>query len=445
MTDNKNDDVKTLASEAAKFSKLLDDGDWDRESVADPVVAEAEAAEPEPEAGDGEVPDAEIAEAMKAEFGDVLAAPAETAEPGLDGDATAAASEEAAFVKEEYHLPSELADAQAKSVIESILFASVHPVSFATLRGVFHGTNIDAEKLNSILNLLATDYAGGERGVCLEEVAGGYQLRTKLDNAGWIKKMVKARPFRLSGPALEVLSIIAYKQPLIKAEIDQIRGVESGHLVRALMEKHLVKFAGKSENPGKPMLYGTTKQFLELFGLRNIRELPTLSEKDKLIPDGIGEISEIEGETLGALADKIGLPMGKSYSESEAELLSITDALGTISTSTEFFEQEKVREKQRRDEERAQDLRERQIVGETLPEVDAKWLARFEAKVEAAIKEKIDAGAMVQVVTESQAHAEVEAGIVTEPGAGSGSAFLAETELTTPQSPEMTCEPEGEV
>src|SRR5204863_3661148 len=108
--------------------------------------------------------------------------------------------------------------------------------------------------------------------------------------------LVKGRSFRLSGPALEVLSIVAYKQPVIKSEIDQIRGVESGHLVRALMEKNIVRFAGKSELPGKPMLYATTKEFLELFGLRNIRELPTLSEIDELIPEGIGELSDVESE-----------------------------------------------------------------------------------------------------------------------------------------------------
>jgi segregation and condensation protein B len=183
------------------------------------------------------------------------------------------------------------------------------------------------------------------------------------------------------------LSIIAYKQPVIKSEVDEIRGVESGHLVRALMEKNLVKFAGKSELPGKPMLYATTKQFLELFGLRNIRELPTLNEIDKLIPEGIGPENEIDGETLGSLADKIALAPGKSYSEAETELLSITESLSGISTSTEFFEQEKIRERERRDQERAQDLRERQIVGETLSEIDAKWLLKFEAKIESHVQQ----------------------------------------------------------
>lgn len=281
-------------------------------------------------------------------------------------------------------LPSELSDIEATSVIESILFASHNPMTIKAIAGVFAGTNVDQDKVKSIMDKLGTAYAGGDRGISLEEVSGGFQLRTKLDNSPWIKRMVKARPFKLSGPALEVLSIVAYKQPVVKHEVDQIRGVESGHLVRALMEKNLIKFVGKSELPGKPMLYGTTREFLELFGLRNIRELPTLSEIDELIPEGIGETKDVtglEGETLSTLSGKIGLPQGKSYSDSESELLTITDELATIDTTTEFFEQEKLRERERRDNEKAQDLRERKIVGETLAPEEEKWLSRFEARM----------------------------------------------------------------
>ncbi|MBK9294114.1 MAG: SMC-Scp complex subunit ScpB [Oligoflexia bacterium] len=286
----------------------------------------------------------------------------------------------------EDNLPTEIDNVQAQSVIESLLFASHTPVSIKQIAGVFHGSNIDSDKVKQILELLQTDFAGGDRGVELVEVGGGFQLRTKVDNMPWIKRMVKTRSFKLSGPALEVLSIVAYKQPVVKAEVDQIRGVESGHLVRALMEKNLIKFAGKSEQPGKPMLYGTTREFLELFGLRNIRELPTLSEIEELIPEGIGENKDIiglEDETLGTLSEKIGLPMGKSYSDSESELLTITGELSEISTTTEFFEQEKRRERERREAEKAQDLRERKIVGETLSEEEEKWLLRFEQKMQA--------------------------------------------------------------
>ena len=185
----------------------------------------------------------------------------------LDGF-EAAEIEEVEFVEDE----------RLESIIESILFASDRPVSLASIYEVFKGTNIKKDRVRKTLDNLSVEYAGGRRGVQLEEVTGGYQLRTKVDNMNFLKRTVKTRPFKLSGPALETLAIVAYKQPVIKMEVDQIRGVESGHLMRALMEKGLVNFEGKAENlPGKPMQYGTTRRFLEIFGLRNLKELPTLS------------------------------------------------------------------------------------------------------------------------------------------------------------------------
>jgi segregation and condensation protein B len=330
---------------------------------------------------------------------------------GADNEVTeiepSSLSTDATEVVEVDELAKDLADAEVKSILESVIFASHAPVTLLNLKNLFTGTNVDQERLSQIITSLQTDYAGGERGVELAEVAGGYQLRTKLENAPWLKRMIKGRIFKLSGPALEVLSIVAYKQPVIKSEVDQIRGVESSHLIRALMEKHLVRFAGKSELPGKPMLYGTTKEFLELFGLRNIRELPTLSEIDELIPEGIGELTDVQdSETLATLGDKLGLPQGKSYSESENELLGISDDLSRISTSSEFFEQEKIRERDRRDQERAQDLRERKIMGDALSDSDAKWLSKFELKIEAlaqAAKYKAES----EVLAKEQAEAEV--------------------------------------
>ena len=128
-------------------------------------------------------------------------------------------------------------DEQTESIIESILFASDRPVSLASIQLVFKGTNVKKEKIRRTIENLAVEYAGGRRGVVLEEVTGGYQIRTKVDNMNFLKRTVKTRAFKLSGPALETLAIVAYKQPVVKIEIDQIRGVESGHLLRALMEK----------------------------------------------------------------------------------------------------------------------------------------------------------------------------------------------------------------
>ena len=283
--------------------------------------------------------------------------------------------EELEFIEEE----------RIESIIESILFASDRPVSFASIQMVFKGTTVKKEKIRRALENIAVEYAGGRRGVSLEEITGGYQIRTKIDNMNFLKQTVKARPFKLSGPALETLAIVAYKQPVVKMEIDQIRGVESGHLLRALMEKGIVNFEGKAENlPGKPMQYGTTRRFLEIFGLRNLKELPTLSQIDELLPEGIGEDTE-EKPTLASVSDSLAEQVKDvSYSKGEEELGLIEDQLTAISTSSEFFEQEKLRQKMKRDEEKAQNIREALAVGEDVPKRDINWLKKYEQELFAA-------------------------------------------------------------
>jgi segregation and condensation protein B len=272
-----------------------------------------------------------------------------------------------------------VAEEQIESIIESILFASDRPVSLASIQQVFKGTTVKKDKIRRAIEALAVEYAGGRRGVSLEEVTGGYQIRTKIDNMNFLKRTVKTRAFKLSGPALETLAIVAYKQPVVKIEIDQIRGVESGHLLRALMEKGLVNFEGKAENlPGKPMQYGTTRRFLEIFGLRNLKELPSLSQIDELLPEGIGEETE-EKPTLAMVTDSMSEEVkAVSYSQGEEELGDIEEQLTSISTSSEFFEQEKLRQKMKRDEEKAQNIREALAVGEEVPKRDVNWLARYE-------------------------------------------------------------------
>lgn len=262
------------------------------------------------------------------------------------------------------------------SILESILFASDRPVSLASLKLVFKGTSIRTDKIKKALDRLAIELAGGHRGVTLEEVPGGYQIRTKADNLEFISRTIKARQFKLSGPALEVLAIVAYKQPMIKSEIDEIRGVESGHLLRALMEKGLITFEGKSDLPGKPMQYGTTKKFLEIFGLRNLKELPTLSQIDELLPEGMTE--EEAKPTLSEITDSLSQAVGASYSEGEEELSKISQALGSIDTNSDFFVQEKLRQKQKRDADRAQNIREMLMLDQEVPNRDRNWLIKYD-------------------------------------------------------------------
>ena len=266
------------------------------------------------------------------------------------------------------------------SVIESLLFATDKPVSIATMKVLFKHSNIRTKDIQRALDGLASSYAAADRGVSLEEIHGGYQLRTKVDNTEFLKKLAKVRPFRLSGPALEVLAIAAYKQPITKTEVDQIRGVESGHLMRALMERGMVGFGEKSDLPGRPMTYVTTRKFLETFGLRNLKELPTLAEIDQLLPEGIGE--DVEKETLSDVTDAMANSIGSTYSESEEELNDISESLKVIDTTSEFFEQEKIRARVERDQQKAQDIRDKLAFGDEVEDKDRRWLSRYETKQE---------------------------------------------------------------
>ncbi len=270
-------------------------------------------------------------------------------------------------------------DERLESIVESVLFATDKPVTLNALKQIFKGTQVKTDKIRRAIEKLSVQYASGNRGIYIEEVQGGYQLRTKLDNMNFLRRTLKVKPFKLSGPALEVLAIVAYKQPLIKHEIDEIRGVESGHLLRALMEKGIVAFAGKSDLPGKPMQYVSTKKFLEIFGLRNLKELPTLSQIDELLPEGINEDDEIKNSKLSSITDSLAQQVNEGgYSEGEEELYKITEQLGEITTSSDFFEQEKQRQKEKKDYEKAQNIREALEVGEKVATRDMNWLKRYD-------------------------------------------------------------------
>jgi segregation and condensation protein B len=262
-----------------------------------------------------------------------------------------------------------------------LLFAAERPMTLASIKQAFKGTSVQAAQIRKAIEALQIDYAGGRRGISLEEIQGGYQLRTKFDNVEFLKGLVKVRAFRLSGAALEVLAVVAYKQPCTKSAVDEVRGVESGHLLRALMEKDLVQFAGRSELPGKPMLYATSRKFLEIFGLRNLRELPSISEIDDLMPEGIG--AEVAGPTLGEMADGLAQAQDISYSQGEDELLKISADLESITTTSEFFEQEKARQKRDREAAKAQDIRERLVVGEPVEPHELSWLEKHDAALTA--------------------------------------------------------------
>jgi segregation and condensation protein B len=163
-----------------------------------------------------------------------------------------------------------------KSILESLLFAAGEPVSVARLAAAVEG--VSRADVQQALAAIARDYGGQGRGIVLEEVAGGYQLRTPKEHAHYVRKLLAARPPRLSRPLLETAAIIAYRQPITRPEIEQLRGVDSGAVLETLLERRLVRIAGRKEAPGRPMLYATTQEFLEVFGLKDLESLPDLKE-----------------------------------------------------------------------------------------------------------------------------------------------------------------------
>ncbi len=170
---------------------------------------------------------------------------------------------------------------ELKAIVEAVLFVSHEPVSLDRLRSVLEGAS--KADIQEAVRVLQEDYREEGRGLQLVELAGGYQLVTRPELAPWLKRLERAKQApKLSRSALESLAIIAYKQPIVRAEIEQIRGVEVSGVLRTLLERKLIRIVGRKDEPGRPILYGTTKYFLQHFGLRDLSELPPLHEFKEL-------------------------------------------------------------------------------------------------------------------------------------------------------------------
>jgi len=167
-----------------------------------------------------------------------------------------------------------------KPILEALIFISDAPITFDRLRDLLAEWN--GGEIREALKSLVEEYRSRESGLYIAEVSGGYQIRTRETLRDWVRRFRKERPFSLSRAALETLAIIAYRQPVMKAEIEKIRGVDSSGTLKNLLEKNLVRVAGRKDIPGKPIIYGTTRKFLELFHLRDLSELPTLRDWNDL-------------------------------------------------------------------------------------------------------------------------------------------------------------------
>ncbi|TDJ07417.1 MAG: SMC-Scp complex subunit ScpB [Deltaproteobacteria bacterium] len=178
--------------------------------------------------------------------------------------------------------------------IETIVFMSDKPVPLLRLRSIID-PDMSLRVIHESLAKLISRYEEKLHGIRLVEVAEGYQFRTKATYAKYIQDLFKVHALHLTPAALEVLAVIAYKQPVSRVDVDSLRGVDSSHLVRALMDKRLVRVVGRSQEIGRPVLYGTSKEFLEVFNLADLTELPPEDELHELAAKNeVGEISDIQ-------------------------------------------------------------------------------------------------------------------------------------------------------
>ena len=198
---------------------------------------------------------------------------------------------------------SRMESKEKRRIIEALVLSSPEPISAEKLAEIIPYCKPGQAK--DLVNELNTEYAEQDRSFEIWEVAGGFQIRTRAEFSGYLQKLQKERALRLSPAALETLAIIAYRQPTTRAEIEEVRGVDAGATVRSLLERHLIRIAGQREVPGRPMLYGTTRRFLEVFGIENLKNLPSLRELDELAKEqGLLEPSADENAEAEISAEK---------------------------------------------------------------------------------------------------------------------------------------------
>jgi len=180
---------------------------------------------------------------------------------------------------------------ELKGIIEALLFVSGESLTIERIKTILE--DADKQAIKSMLWEIQHEYDMRLSGLRIVEVAGGFQIASRPELAPWIKRLRKVKQSsRLSKPSLETLAIIAYKQPLVKAEIEDIRGVDSSGVIKGLLDKHMIKIVGRKDVAGRPILYATTREFLQYFGLRDLADLPTLKEFTELVPEEDTQISD---------------------------------------------------------------------------------------------------------------------------------------------------------
>ncbi len=213
-----------------------------------------------------------------------------------------------------------------KSAIESLIFISNKPLTIDELKQIFEGS--DAAELRQTIETLKKEHEDNNSGIRIVEIAGGYQMVTAPENAGIIKNFYKIKNTeKLSGPSLETLAIVAYKQPVTRVDIEAIRGVNVDGVVKSLMEKNLIRVVGRKEVIGRPFVYGTTRMFLDYFGLKSLEELPKIEEfaqqdmvLDMKLASGDADITPLTQEEEEKLQQEQNITKQKEADENSQEV-----------------------------------------------------------------------------------------------------------------------------
>lgn len=273
----------------------------------------------------------------------------------------------------EYHLED------LQSCIEALLFYSDRPLSIKKMKEMLEMESASNEVLLQAVDAIKAQYANDARGFEVADIAGGYQLRTKPKLAPLLRKLAKVQVQRLSRGAMETLTIVAYKQPCTKDDIDQVRGVDSSHFIRTLLDRRLIEIQGRSESAGRPMIYATTEHFMEVFGIMDLSALPALREIEAMVPQmaaaeaGAEDPRVVQMRKLVQQMKADGGALDYDAKEDDQILAEIRERVKTIDVTTPYLARQK-------------ELAEQGIVGEAADELLAKEFG-FDTRPEAASAE----------------------------------------------------------
>jgi segregation and condensation protein B len=277
---------------------------------------------------------------------------------------------------------------EVQSCIEALLFMADKPVSAAKLRELL-GPDFTLDIFKEALSALQERYKASHHGFEIAAVAGGYQFRTKIGRAPLARKLAKIQTQRLSSGGMESLAIIAYKQPVLKEEIDKIRGVDSSYFIRGLMDKKLIKISGRSELPGRPMLYSTTDEFLQIFGLMDLAAMPPLRELESMVPTSQAKneedprVKELR-RLVGQMNSDTSTTLNYDPKEDDKLLQEIRERVQSIPSSTPYLDEQKALEQ-------AEGAERKQAFADRMKGREAKKLAELGELGAAMIADTLDA------------------------------------------------------